>query len=107
MVLSSGVSIDFRPFLSLYGPWYSVLAPEASHLVSRQIAYVGPPLIWSVAKTRWTPYLMSRDVIGDPSSNLRPSLSLYVQTVLFSWPSGTSVARSAVTSVPAAPGSAL
>lgn len=53
------------------------------------------------------PYLMSALVIGDPSSNLRPSLSVYVHTVAFSLGRPVSVARSGTALAPAAPFSRL
>ncbi|CAM5675013.1 hypothetical protein STENM36S_04614 [Streptomyces tendae] len=76
MVLSSGVSIAFRPSLSfdlsLYGPWY---VPSGS---STSLRYVGPPDSTSCAHTRSMPYLTSLEVIGLPSSQVTPSRRVYV-----------------------------
>lgn len=53
------------------------------------------------------PYLTSAEVIGVPSSNLRPFFRVYVHTVAFSLGRPVSVARSGTTSAPAAPSSRL
>jgi len=81
-----------------------VLAPVASHFVRRQMTYVGPPEMTSVAKTRSMPYLMSLLVMGVPSSNLMLSLRWYVQVLPpFSAVAGA-VARSGTAFEPAVPG---
>ncbi|CAM5474827.1 hypothetical protein SALBM135S_07293 [Streptomyces alboniger] len=53
------------------------------------------------------PYLMSAEVIGVPSSYLRPFFKVYVHTVAFSLGLPRSVARSGTTSAPLAPSSRL
>ncbi len=58
----------------------------------------------SVAQTRSMPYLMSFDVIGVPSSNLRSSCSLKVYVVLSALSSGSAAARSGTSFRPSAPG---
>ena len=70
------------------------------------MAYWVPSVI-SSAKLRSVPYLMSWLVIGEPSSYLRPSLSVnfHVLPLSLDWP--RSVARSGTNWVPALPGAAL
>lgn len=75
MVVSSGVSIDAMPFgfLSLYGPLY--LSPP----MRCALKYVGPLDSASGEKLlRSMAYLMSFEVIGEPSSYFRPFFRVYV-----------------------------
>ena len=67
---------------------------------SIEIAYVGPPVMMSVAKVRETPYLMSAQVIGSPVSNVAPSRIVNAQVLppLVAVP--VSVARSGTMDVP-------
>ena len=53
------------------------------------------------------PYLMSADVMGEPSSYVRPFFRVYVHTVAFLLGLPRSVARSGTTFAPAAPSSRL
>ena len=58
------------------------------------MAYVGPPLITSVANVRDTPYLTSSHVTEDPSCHVRPSRNVNVHDVASALAVPVSVAMS-------------
>ncbi len=70
---------------------------------SSEIAYVGPSVMTSVANVRETPYLMSSQVMGVPSSNVTPSLRVNVQVFAPSDDVPVSLARSGTRPVATSP----
>src|SRR4051794_14130229 len=66
------------------------------------IAYVGPPVITSVANVRDTPYLMSSHLSAEPSCQLNPSLSVNDHDEASAFGVPVSVAMSGTSVVPSA-----
>ena len=86
-----------------YGPLYTDEPSSADGISNIEIAYVGPSVITSVANVRETPYLISSQVIADPSSNVTPSRSVNSHVLLSFDARPVSVAKSATTADPALP----